>query len=134
VAAIGVACYTVYKTNRSSSVATYVSINEAFRQAWDRFFEAVDQRARYKELCNLMNLLEMSCAIHQEHSLVGISKGMLKTYLNDVLKLLIEDEYANSQIARMMHSSDTFEYIKEFIGEKAKLSVTIPPEWYSLAS
>jgi hypothetical protein len=134
-AALGVAWYAAYKANRNSSVATLVTLNEAYRQAWERFLkQEIDEKARYREFCELMNLIEAGCGIVVEGSLSGMSNKMITIYLNDVLELLKGNEYAKAHIPAMMHSPTTFEYLKAFLKSRPKyLSVTIPPDWYQLS-
>jgi hypothetical protein len=133
-AALGVAWYAAYKANRNSSVASLVTLNEAYRQAWERFLtKELDEKARYREFCELMNLIETGCGIVVEGSLSGVSTKMITIYLNDVLELLKANEYAKAHVPAMTHSLTTFEYLKAFLKSKPKyLSVTIPPEWYQL--
>jgi hypothetical protein len=131
--ALVVATYAIFKSNRNSSVSTLVTLNEAFRQAWERFFFATDEKQRYRQFCELMNLLEIGCGIQVESSLSGVSKKIMRTYLNDVLALLIDNEYTKTHVPAMVHAPDTFNNMKTFIKSKPKyLSVTIPPEWYQL--
>jgi hypothetical protein len=132
--ALIVACYAIFRSNRNSSVATLVTLNEAYREAWDRFLNnGPDDKARYRKFCELMNLIETGCGIVVEGSLSGVSKKMITIYLNDVLELLIENDYAKAHVPEMMHSPTTFECLKAFLKSKAKyLSVTIPPEWYQI--
>ena len=133
-AALAVAFYAIYKGNRNSSVATLVTLNDGFRQAWSRFISAVkaeDEEAKYFELAELMNLLEIACGIQSEKSLSGMSNQVVKDYLEQALKLLIGNEYTNQQIPQMLHQPSTFINIKKFINAKrSHLSVVIPPEWY----
>jgi hypothetical protein len=69
-----------------------------------------------------------------EGSLSGMSKKMMTIYLNDVLALLIENEYAKLHVPKMIHAPTTFANMKAFIkSEPNYLSVTIPPAWYQLA-
>ncbi len=78
-----------------------------------------------------MNLLELACAIHLEGSLAGVSDLLIRDYLNSVLKLLIEDSYAQGEIPTLLLDPKTFIYVKKFINaRRSELSVTIPPKWY----
>jgi hypothetical protein len=134
-AALGVAWYAAFKANRNSSAATLVTLNEAYREAWERFLsKELDDKARHRRFCELMNLIETGCGIVVEGSLSGVSKKMITIYLNDVLALLKGNEYAKAHVPAMMHSPTTFEYLKAFLKSKPKyLSVTIPPDWYQLS-
>jgi hypothetical protein len=110
-----------------------VTLNDGFRQAWARFIFAVktdNDDAKYFELAELMNLLEIACGIQLETSLSGMSRHVVKDYLDQALKLLISNEYTNQKIPEMLHQPSTFINIKKFINEKRSLSVVIPLEWY----
>lgn len=129
--ALLVAWYAAFKANRNSSAATLVALSEAFRQAWNRFLAAKDDDGRYNELCDLMNLIEIGCGIRVEGSMSGMSRNMMTIYLNDVLGLLIQNEFTKSKVATMIHSRTTFENVRKFLKMQPKyLSVTIPPDWY----
>jgi hypothetical protein len=54
----------------------------------------------------------------------------LNESFREVLRMLIDDEYASEQIPKMLHAPSTFCNIKGFLNSKRKLSVTIPPQWY----
>jgi hypothetical protein len=130
--ALAVACYAIYKGNRNSSVATLVAINEAFRQAWQRFLTAQDDGAKSYELAELMNLLEIACGTLNERSLAGVSHGIMAAYLKEVLALLIDNEYAKCEITKLLNGPTTFGNIHQYLNieRPSPLSVTIPKEWY----
>ena len=110
-----------------------MSLNEAFRQAWQRFLSAGEDTKSY-QLSELMNLIELACAIHLENSLFGASNELIKEYLADVLRLLIKDTYTRTEIPTLLQGPKTFIYIKKFLKAKRdNLSVTIPLEWYERA-
>ena len=130
--ALVVAYYAIYRGNRNTSVATLITINEAFRQAWQRFLNAQDEGAKKYELAELMNLLEIECGTQNEGSLAGVSRHIMTAYLDDVLALLINNDYAKSEIGKLLNAPTTFENIHKYLNiERASpLSVTIPKEWY----
>ena len=130
--ALIVAWYAIYKGNRNASVATLVSINEAFRQAWQRFLKADNEADKSYELAELMNLFEIACGTQNEGSLAGVSKDIMAAYLNQVLTLLIYNDYTKAKIAELLETPNTFENIHKFLNieRPTPLSVTIPKEWY----
>jgi hypothetical protein len=128
-AALIVAGFAIYRGNRNTSAATVVGLNEAFRQAWERFLPATGTNRRH-QLSELMNLLEIASAIHLEGSLAGVSDDLVKDYLNSVLRLLIGDSYSESEIPTLLEDPKTFIYIKKFMNRRSELSVTIPTKWY----
>lgn len=128
--ALVVSWFGIWRANRTTSAATLVTLNEGFRQAWARFFNG-PQEERHYELAELLNLLEIACAIYLEKSLSGNARTLTFEYLRNILRLLIQDEYTNEHVGPLLQSTDTFIFIREFIKQKpSHLSVTIPPHWY----
>lgn len=132
--AIWVALLAIYKGNRNASVATLVTLYEASRQAFQRFLSADTENAKRYELCELMNLLEIAAAILNERSFAGVSKEIQREYLNEVLELLIGDQYARDTIDNMLSAPSTFAHIRKFYNGKRsqQLSVVTPPQWFQL--
>jgi hypothetical protein len=128
-AALGVSWYGIRRSNKTTSAATLVTLNEGFRQAWDRFLSDNVQDREY-ELAELMNLLEVACAAHEEGSITGNSRTLLFDYLDRVLRALIRNPYANEQIGSLLQSKDTYKFVRRFLKTKPRLSVTVPPAWY----
>lgn len=107
--------------NRNSSCATLVTLNEGFRQAWQRFLPAEDNAREY-ELAELMNLFEIACAVHAENSFSGNSRNLLRSYLERTLTLLEKDEYSRARMKSMVESNDTFIFIQKFLESRSKSS------------
>ena len=132
-AALGVAWFGIRRSNKTTSAATLVTLNEGFRQAWMRFFESDPDDKKFN-LAELLNLFEIACAIYLEKSLTGNSRQIMFEYIDSVLKLLLKDD-ANRQVVedQLIESPTTFIYIKQFFKyKKGALSVTVPPQWYEL--
>jgi hypothetical protein len=123
-----VAVYAIRKGNRNSSVATLVTITEAAREAWKRFLNAENDNDRGYELAELMNILEVGCAMVNERSLAGVSKDLLKELFKQELAHIDGNEYARGQIKTMMSEPHTFEQISRF---KERLHDT-PRLWYRI--
>ncbi|WP_156964691.1 hypothetical protein [Methylocapsa aurea] len=113
--ALVVALFAIRKGNRNSSAATMVTLNEAFRQAWRRFLSAGEEAERQHEFAELMNLLEIGCAIYLEGSLSGVSRELTEEYLGNTLSLLESNDDARKRIELLRHSSTTFKYIRRFL-------------------
>lgn len=133
-AALGISLYAIVRANATTSAATFVTLNEGFRQAWDRCLQpGAGQGAENAGLAELLNLLEIACAIYLEGSVSGNSRGLIAEYLNSVLSLLTKSPVLNPQVPPLLQTKDTFIFIKKFLRMKCStLSVTIPPEWYEL--
>ena len=132
IVALFVSWFAIWRSNRTTSAATFVSLNEGFRQAWTRFFDASPQTKSY-ELAELLNLLEIGCAIYLEGSLSGNARKLTLEYLRNVLQHLVEDDYTNAQIPVLLQAPHTFIFIRRFLNQKVQhLSVTIPPRWHQM--
>jgi len=113
--ALVVAVVAIRRADRNSSAATMVTLNEAFRQAWPRFLYAKDETEHQYEFSELMNLLEIGCAIYLEGSISGVSRELIEEYLGNTLSLLESNKDARSRIELMRHSPTTFKYIRRFL-------------------
>ncbi|WP_139225983.1 hypothetical protein [Falsiroseomonas stagni] len=111
--ALGVALYAVRRSNRNSSVATLVTLNDAFRQAWQRYLAAPEPDKDYS-FSELANLLEIACGIHCEKSLFGISRELSSEYVEHVLLLIEENNDARARLRAAVHAPNTFKYIARF--------------------
>lgn len=133
-AALGISIYAILRANKTTSAATLVTLNEGFRQAWERCLHAMPEPdATSYNLAELLNLFEIACAIYLEKSLTGKSRKLMYEYLGSNLSLLIRTPVINDQALRLLQTKETFIFIKKFLKEKPPaLSVTIPPKWYEL--
>jgi hypothetical protein len=134
IVALGVAIFAISRANKTTSAATLVTLNEAFSQAWERFLQPQSEpdTADYS-LGELLNLLEIGCAIYIEKSLTGNSRELMREYLGNVLSLLIKTPEVNDRALHLLQTQATFIFIKRFLKARPRgLSVTIPPKWYEL--
>lgn len=128
--ALGVAWYAIRRANKTTSASTMVTLNEGFRSAWSRFF-ATPETQREIELAELLNLLEIACAVRLEGSLSGNSAVLMSEYLENVLLLLLKDPYSQEHVPPLLQNAETFVFIRQFLKiRKNSLSVTVPAEWY----
>ena len=88
--ALVVSWFGIWRANRTTSAATLVTLNEGFRQAWTRFFDA-QQEGQHYELAELLNLFEIACAIYLEKSLSGNARALMFEYLDNVLQHLVRN-------------------------------------------
>ncbi|HEY1648604.1 MAG TPA: hypothetical protein VGF96_11500 [Terracidiphilus sp.] len=132
VIALVVAVYAIHKGNRNSSVATLISLSESCRGGWNRFLSSTNDEDRVYELAELMNTLEIAAAIVNEDSLAGVSKTLLKAYLEQVITLLRQNAFASAQIEQMLSVPKTFECIQKFYTapHDSLPSVTRPKRWF----
>jgi hypothetical protein len=134
VVALGISVYAILRANKTTSASTLVTLNEGFRQAWERCLQTPPEAdAANYNLAELLNLLEIGCAIYQEKSLTGNSRELMADYLGNVLSLLIKTQGFNDRALHLLQTERTFIFIKKFLKEKpSALSVTMPPKWYEL--
>lgn len=111
--AVVIAIYAIRRGNKNSSVATLVTLNDGYRQAWQRFLAAKGDQREY-EFSELMNLLEVGCAIDAEKSLVGVSREIAREYLTHALQLLDAHEEARRLTMAASHDPTTFKYVRRF--------------------
>lgn len=115
IAALWFAWYGIRRANRTSSAATLVTLNESFRQGWIRYLEASDQAENNYQLAELLNLLEIACAVFLENSLTGNSKKLMLDYLNRSIKIIEDNKEAYNYLeAELVQSPSTFEFIRKF--------------------
>jgi hypothetical protein len=119
VLSIAVAWRAIRRSNKNSSAATLVTIYEGFRQAWLRFINIKDDDRGQYELSELMNLVELACAVYEDRSFVGVTKELMRDYLRSSLWLLCDNQAAQERIPVMVDSPDTFKYIRKFLGSRA---------------
>jgi hypothetical protein len=124
VASVLVAWYAICRGNKNSSAVALITLNEGFRQAWQRFIDAKDDSDKQFQLSELMNLVELACAIHSERSLVGVSRELVQDYLQSSLSLLGGNDEIKNRIPKMFQSPETFKYVRRFLdlGTNAQLS------------
>lgn len=128
-AALAISIYAISRANRTASAATLVTLNEGFRQAWDRYLQA----RTIDDLAELLNLLEIACAMFIERSLTGNSRILAREYIKNVLSILARNPEVSEQAVQLLQTPDTFRFIKRFMKERpAGLSVVMPPAWYQL--
>jgi hypothetical protein len=64
-----------------------VTLSEGFRSAWGRLLSAEEQQ-KSDEVAELLNLLDIACAIRMEGCLSGNSARLLEDYLKSVLRIV----------------------------------------------
>lgn len=116
-AALLIAIVALHRSDRNASAATLVSLYEALRAAWGRYLAAKKPQEAAFEFAELVNLLELACAIHQDNAVHGAAREMLEEYLLDVLPIFRDDPSARERIASMRDRPNTFKYLKRFLSE-----------------
>lgn len=114
-AALSIAVFTVWRTDRNSSAATLVSLYEAMRAAWGRYFQAEKPEQINFEFAELINLIELACAVYLDAAVHGAMREMLEEYLIEVLDLLRADGEARNRMVDLMERPNTYKYLKRFL-------------------
>jgi hypothetical protein len=114
-AALAVAWFAIVRGNKNSSAAILITLNDLFRQGWQRFLSETDSNKRQFELAELFNLFEIACAIHSEKALVGVSRELMTEYLNFTLDHLQENKEAMAAFERLTQTDETFRYMRQFV-------------------
>lgn len=117
IAALAVAVVALHRSDRNASAATLVSLYEALRAAWARYLAAGKPEAGEFEFAELINLIELACAIHQDKAVHGAAREMLEEYLIDVLSIFRSDTGIRARIASLRDRPSTFKYLTGFLSE-----------------
>jgi len=106
------------KAGRSgASAAALIALNEAFRQAWLQFTKADAEDAKQHAFADLMNQLELACAIFDDRLFVGSAADLLENYLRAVFRLIEQSEDARRRIQAMITTGTTFQHIVRFLAK-----------------
>jgi hypothetical protein len=109
------AAYSIYKSNQNSSAASLIALHEALRQAWERFLAATDEEAKQHHFADLANTLEITSALTVKGAFVGVTHELITEYLDDVMRLLDDNEDARTRLERLIHSPTTFKYLRVYV-------------------
>jgi hypothetical protein len=104
--------YGVHRGNHNSSAASLIALNEVWRQGWERYLSAADGSAKQHQFAELLNIIEISCALQVRRVLTGVSRELLTEYLDGVLNLLNDDKDAKNLLIPLIQRPTTFKYIR----------------------
>jgi hypothetical protein len=135
---VAVAWRTLWCSNLNVSVATagalmadiQTSLNEYIGSIPDSQPNEKQQSLMAEKLEVLMNRLEMASAVCVERSLYGISLTLIRSYVKDVLKLIVKNQYVCSEARKLLQDEATFKYIRWFMDIAPKGSITDTDGWY----
>ena len=113
--ALYVAARQLFHGRRGTSAAALIALNESFRQAWLQFTNAGTEDAKQHNLADVMNLLDLTCAIFEDRLFVGRGGQLLEDYLCDTLILIGQSQDARPRIEAMMMTEKTFEHVVRFL-------------------
>lgn len=138
VVGIVIAWRTLWCSNLNASVATASALMADIQTSLNEYIGSIPGSQPNEEqlvsmaekLEVLMNRLEMASAVCVERSLYGISLTLIRSYVKDVLKLIVSDHYVCSKVRELLQDEETFKYIRWFMGIAPKGSITDLDGWY----
>jgi hypothetical protein len=107
----------IRRSNKNSSAATLVALNEGLRQGWDRFLHD-DPGKQDHHFADLLNIFEIACSLWCKRVFIGASREILRDYLDQAFALFKEDEYAISQLRELITHRTTFKYIRKYLQKR----------------
>ena len=135
-----IAWRTLRRGNLNASVATasalmadiQISLNEyiASIPVSSTQFSEEQESQMVERLELLMNRLEMASAICVERSLFGISRTLVRSYVRDVLNVIVRNNYVCTAAGKLLQDEATFKYMRWFMQIEPAGSITTPPGWY----
>jgi hypothetical protein len=134
VIAVGVAAYTIRRSDLASSGATIVALTVEFRERWEAYLGAREQdptswKVEYT-FAELMNVVEIACGLSFNRTFSGISSELIQQYLLRCIKLIKDDTDAKSiyDVLRS-RSADTYKYIERY---EARYNSAVPTPYLDL--
>jgi uncharacterized protein YbcC (UPF0753/DUF2309 family) len=139
-----IAVFTLRRGNKNSSVASMIPLNAEIREMYDHYLESLSNASFNtpeelealelkiaSRLEKLMNVLELSAAIEVEGTLSGVSRTLMKDYLQRTLEDLIADDYTSSKVSGLLQDENTYIFIRRFLKSKTRVNSLLPPKWYA---
>jgi hypothetical protein len=108
-----VALYTVWRSDKTASAGMLITLHDGLQRGWGRFLYAAEDRKSY-EFADLINLMEISCAMYLDRSLTGKPRKLMRDYLIECLKLLAGNSDARARFQILASTPTTFSEIREF--------------------
>ena len=120
--------YALRRSDRTGSAGTLVGVYDSIGQAWSRFLNATTETEQNFELAELLNRLEVACALTLGQGVHGTAKKLLDEYVESSLSMIVLDDAAPMALSRMLDRPTTFEHILRFIkirSRRARMSDVI---------
>ena len=98
------------RSDINASAAAMISLFESCKNAWTRFLKAQgnDQELAFGDLANV---LEVACAILAADAMHGITKQLLRNYIDDQLRLLDRHDDTSRMMTSLRGRESTFKYL-----------------------
>lgn len=117
IAALVIALAALWRADRNSSAATLVALSEGLRAAWERYLATANEADANFQFAELVNLLELACAILIDKAVHGAARDVLDQYVAKVLRIFAESPSACDRVAALKEDEDTFKYVQRYISE-----------------
>jgi len=100
---------------RGASASSVIALNESFRQSWLLFNRATTEFEKQYAFSDVMNLIEIACAIFEDKLFVGKSGKLLEDYLCHVFILIQETDDFRNRLEKMFLTPKTFIHALTFL-------------------
>lgn len=120
-AALWLSYLAIIRGNKNGSAASLIALNEGFRQGWERFLAAEGDDARRHQFADLMNLLEIACALEFDKALVGKPREILTEYLSEVFGILNGNGEAKELVEGLIGAPTNMKYVQRYIRERKRV-------------
>jgi hypothetical protein len=100
---------------KAGSGSSLIALSEAFRQCWQAFLTAQDEKKRQLAFGDLANALEVACAIFRDRVFFGHAEDVLENYLLSTFRLIESNDDARNRILNLLQTPRTFENLVEFL-------------------
>ena len=119
-AALWLSYLAIIRGNKNGSASSLIALHEALRQGWMRFLSANDDDARRHEFADLMNILEIACALEFDKTFVGKSREILTEYLSEIFDILMGNKEAKERIENLKGTSTNMKYVQWYMRKRMK--------------
>lgn len=116
VVALGYAAYQVRQARISASAGAAAMIFSNIRTRVNDVAAQNDPEGLYEATCDLLNELEISCAIYFDGQFGGNTGTIATKFIKDILASIEKHERLLACAARAVHKEDTFDCIRRFCG------------------
>jgi hypothetical protein len=100
---------------RAGSAATVIPLFDGFRDCWVAYRGSKTESDRNFYFAELVNTLEVACAISRDRVLAGATQYVLEQYIVSVFQLIEGSPDALKSLTGLSQTSETFENIFWFI-------------------
>lgn len=119
--------YQVRQARMAASATFSIIILSNIKARIDDVAAQDNDKARYAATCDLLNELELSCAIYFDGQFGGKTGKLSVSFIKDILRSLENNSRILSCVQGAIQRPDTFEYLRKFAAKYKK-------DWRGLAA